>query len=516
MATTIRFKRRATGGASGAPSALKTSEPAYNEVDGTLYLGVGDDGSANATSIVPIAGKGAFVDLSSAQTITGAKTFGTSPTAPTPAAGDNSTKVATTAYIQAAGYAPLASPGFTGTPTAPTAAADTNTGQLATAAFVLGQAATATPSANGSAAVGTSTRFARQDHVHPTDTTRAALASPAFTGTPTAPTATSGTNTTQLATTAFVLGTRLDQLAAPTGSVSFGGQRATNAADAVASNDLVTLQQLQTYAQGQDPKASVRLAVTTSDSLSGLAARDDITPNPGDRIAALGNGAAAGIYIAASGPWTRATDFDTSAKVTPGATFYVEEGTANGRKSYILITPAPITLGTTSLTFTTNGSGTSYTAAPNGGLQLAAGAFSVLTASTARITVGSSGIDLASGVVTAGTYRSVTVDTYGRVTGGTNPTTLAGYGITDAQSLDATLTALAGLTTAANQVIYATGVDTFAMSSLTAFGRSLIDDADAATARATLGLGTMATQNASAVTITGGTIDGITFDGGTF
>jgi hypothetical protein len=40
-----------------------------------------------------------------------------------------------------------------------------------------------------------------------------------------------------------------------------------------------------------------------------------------------------------------------------------------------------------------------------------------------------------SGIVTASTYRSVTVDTYGRVTGGTNPTTIAGYGITDYNSL---------------------------------------------------------------------------------
>ena len=43
-----------------------------------------------------------------------------------------------------------------------------------------------------------------QDIVHPEDTSKANLASPAFTGTPTAPTATSGTNTTQIATTAFV------------------------------------------------------------------------------------------------------------------------------------------------------------------------------------------------------------------------------------------------------------------------------------------------------------------------
>jgi hypothetical protein len=76
---------------------------------------------------------------------------------------------------------------------------------LATTEFVVGQAASATPLVNGTAAVGTSLRYARQDHVHGTDTTRAPLASPALTGTPTAPTATLGTNTTQIATTAFVL-----------------------------------------------------------------------------------------------------------------------------------------------------------------------------------------------------------------------------------------------------------------------------------------------------------------------
>jgi len=49
-----------------------------------------------------------------------------------------------------------------------------------------------------------------------------------------------------------------------------------------------------------------------------------------------------------------------------------------------------------------------------------------------------------------------------------------------------------------------------------AYGKTLIDDADAAAARTTLGLGTMATQNLNAVNIDGGTIDGITFDGGTY
>lgn len=105
-----------------------------------------------------------------------------------------------------AAKAPLASPALTGSPTAPTAAVDTNTTQVATTAFVLGQAAGSTSPMDGSAAVGTSTRYARQDHVHPSDTSRAALASPTFTGAPAAPTAAADTNTTQLATTAFVLG----------------------------------------------------------------------------------------------------------------------------------------------------------------------------------------------------------------------------------------------------------------------------------------------------------------------
>lgn len=60
----------------------------------------------------------------------------------------------------------LAGPTFTGVPAAPTATADTNTTQIATTAFVLGQAATAAPAALGTAAVGTSLKYARADHVH--------------------------------------------------------------------------------------------------------------------------------------------------------------------------------------------------------------------------------------------------------------------------------------------------------------------------------------------------------------
>ena len=126
----------------------------------------------------------------------------------------------TMATETASNYAPLASPALTGTPTAPTASVSTNTTQLATTAFVLGQAnsTAATISMAGTQAAGTSALYARADHVHPKDTSKADLASPAFTGTPTAPTAAAATNTTQIATTAFV------QQEVPAASTSTAGK----------------------------------------------------------------------------------------------------------------------------------------------------------------------------------------------------------------------------------------------------------------------------------------------------
>lgn len=63
------------------------------------------------------------------------------------------------------------------------------------------------------------------------------------------------------------------------------------------------------------------------------------------------------------------------------------------------------------------------------------------------------------------------------------------------QPLDGELTALAGLTSAADKVPYFTGAGTAAVATLSSAGRALIDDADAAAQRATLGLGTAATSN---------------------
>jgi hypothetical protein len=152
--------------------------------------------------------------------------FINTPTAPTAPVGTDNTQLATTAFVMsqiassvsgvasfngrtgavtlsladvtAVGGAPVASPSFSGAPLAPTATAGTSTTQLATTAFVTGAVANVVTSFEGR--IGPVNLLA-------TDISSvggALLASPAFTGTPTAPTAVAGTNTTQLATTAFV------------------------------------------------------------------------------------------------------------------------------------------------------------------------------------------------------------------------------------------------------------------------------------------------------------------------
>lgn len=75
MANTIRIKRRSSAGAAGSPATLTPAELAYNENDNTLYYGFGDGGVGLSSSIVPIAGSGAFMTTGTTQTVSAAKTF---------------------------------------------------------------------------------------------------------------------------------------------------------------------------------------------------------------------------------------------------------------------------------------------------------------------------------------------------------------------------------------------------------------------------------------------------------
>lgn len=318
---------------------------------------------------------------------------------------------------------------------------------------------------------------------------------------------------------------RLDQMAAPTASVSMNSQKLTSLADGTAANDAVNLSQLNAAIEGRDTKQSVRVASTGNVTIAGPgAAIDGVTLSSGDRVLLKDQSTASqnGIYVfnGSGSAMTRATDADTSAEVTTGMYVFVSEGTANASNGYILITADPITLGTTSLSFTQYSGAGQITA--GGGLTKSGNTISA-NGNAGRIVVNADDIDLASGVATPGTYKSVTVDTYGRVTAGTNPTTLSGYGITDAQPLDTDLTTIAGLTATTNNFIvavssawasrtpaqvrttlslvigtdvqaYSANLDEYAAVNPTAAGLALLDDADAAAQLVTLGLTATATE----------------------
>lgn len=159
MANTIRIKRTTS---TSRPSSLENAELAFIEGSAILVYGTGTGGAGgSATSIIDIGGTGAFLGLANTLTQTAAGTYtfsgavtfsGTAnigaATATAASAADNSSRVATTGWVQgelsgyldtstaSTTYAPLASPSLTGTPTAPTAGAGTNSTQIATTAYV--------------------------------------------------------------------------------------------------------------------------------------------------------------------------------------------------------------------------------------------------------------------------------------------------------------------------------------------------------------------------------------------
>lgn len=198
------------------------------------------------------------------------------------------------------------------------------------------------------------------------------------------------------------------------GTVS--GQTPTNGAH------LVTKDYADALATGLDFKQSVKAATTTNITLSGSQTIDDVAISAGMRVLVKDqtDGTQNGIYVAAAGAWTRAADADNtpSNEVTSGMFCYVEEGTVNADSGWVLATNDVITLGSTNLVFT-QFTGLGQITAGNG-LTKSGNTINV-GGNAGRIVVNVDDIDLAT-VTDSGTgsFKKISVDSYGRVTGTTD------------------------------------------------------------------------------------------------
>lgn len=234
-----------------------------------------------------------------------------------------------------------------------------------------------------------------------------------------------GTAATDSCAYGQLTGWRLDQLVAPTGPVSLNSQKITSLALATAATDGASLQNITNAVSAlrlnniavdanvslgsylisssgtpaanndltnklyvdtqitqartqQDWKDSVRTATSGNVALTGLQTINGVTLVAGDRVLVRANtaGAENGIWVAATGAWTRAADA-TQGNLTSGAQVTVEEGTLAGSQ-YRLSTANPITVGTTALSWVLWGASQVYTA-DGTTLQLSGNTFSAIT-----------------------------------------------------------------------------------------------------------------------------------------
>ena len=377
MANTLRIKRRAAGGAAGAPASLANAELAFNEQDGVLYYGSGTGGAGGtATSVIGIGGNGAFLALSGNQTVAGTKTFSSTISGSVDGNAGTATKWANARNLS-----------LTGDATATLSAVD---GSAAVAAGLT----LATVNAN----IGTFTKLT--------------------------------VNAKGLVTAASAA--TLNDVAAPTADFSVGGFKLTNLADPVVSQDAATKAYVDTVAQGLDPKGSVRAATTADITLSGAQTIDGVTVVAGDRVLVKNEATPAtnGIYVVAAGAWTRSTDADTWNELISAFTF-VEEGTVNADTGWVCSIDAGGTLGTTAVTFTQFSGAGSYFA--GSGLVLTGNTFDAVGTEN-RISVSADAIDIAStyvgqtsittlGTIATGTWNGSTIAV---ANGGTGATSITG------------------------------------------------------------------------------------------
>jgi hypothetical protein len=208
------------------------------------------------------------------------------------------------------------------------------------------------------------------------------------------------------------------------GKVDVSSSRIINVAEPVADSDAATKYYVDAARSGLDIKQSVKVATTANITLSNTQTIDGIALSVGDRVLVKDQNTASqnGIYVVASGSWTRATDADNNpgGEVTSGMFTFVEQGTVNSDCGFVLTTNDPITLGTSPLAFTLfSSSGTliagnglsknGYTlevnVAVNGGLEISSDNLQLIS------TVAGNGLTLTSGVLDiVGTANRITVN----------------------------------------------------------------------------------------------------------
>lgn len=354
MANTIRIKRRANGGGAGAPSTLANAELAFNEQTNVLYYGTGTGGAGgSATAVIPIAGNGAFVDLTDNQTIGGTKTFSN------PIGGSVT--------------------GNAGTATALQTARD----------IIISGDADGSASFDGTANANISITL---DTVNSNVGTFTKLT----------------VNGKGLVTAAS--NANLNDIGAPVSAFSFNSQNLTNLADPVNAQDAATKYYVDSVAQGLDVKQSVIATTTGNINLSGLGTQAGgdwgSALTAGDRVLVKNQTAAQnnGIYVAASGAWSRAPDANTWAQLVSAFTF-VEDGTTEADTGWVCTVNQGGTLGTTPITWAQfSGAGT-YTAGT--GLTLSGNEFSITNTGATAGTYGSASESLTVQVNAQGQITSI-------------------------------------------------------------------------------------------------------------
>jgi len=226
----------------------------------------------------------------------------------------------------------------------------------------------------------------------------------------------------------------------PTGAgiVDVGGKRVGNAATPTQSSDLATKAYVDSLSNGLDVKQSVRAATTGNVTLSNAQTIDGVALSAGNRVLVKDQtiGSENGIYVVASGAWTRATDFDNTPdiEVSPGTFFFVEEGTTQADNGYVVSNDTAITIGTTAIVFSQFSGAGQITA--GAGLTKAGNTLDVVGTAD-RITVNSDSVDIASTYV--GQSSITTLGTIG--TGTWQGSVIAGqYGGTGVANTGKTIT----------------------------------------------------------------------------